>query len=120
MTRSRDASSVAASSAPWQSGTPAYSAGSSPRLYTRRMRGKLRLWWPALKAALCLAILFAIGRQLARDLQKPDLWRRPLHPGWLALSGLLYLLGIGTSALYWRRLLGHLGQRAGFLSVVRA
>jgi hypothetical protein len=74
------------------------------------MKGTLRRWWPALKTALALAILFVIGRRFWLDLhQEPELWRRPLHPGWLALSGLLYLSGLSFSALCWYRLLGHLG-----------
>ncbi|HZY88984.1 MAG TPA: lysylphosphatidylglycerol synthase transmembrane domain-containing protein [Gemmataceae bacterium] len=84
------------------------------------MRGKWRRWWPAVKWLLGLAILVLIGRQFARDLQRPDLWQRPLHPGWLVVAGLLYLLGIGCSAVYWRRLLGHLGPRPPLLTAARA
>jgi uncharacterized membrane protein YbhN (UPF0104 family) len=84
------------------------------------MRGKLRRAWPIVKALLWLLILYLIGRQFARDLQRPELWRRPLHAGWLLLSGLLYLLGLAMSALYWRRLLGHLGVRPPLTPALRA
>lgn len=84
------------------------------------MRAWLRKSWPLLKALLALAILVAIGRQFARDLSRPELWQRPLHFGWLGLSALLYLLGLGFSACYWYRLLAALGQRPAFLSTVRA
>src|SRR5438045_7088364 len=84
------------------------------------MRAWLRKWWPLLKALLALAILIAIGRQFVRDLSRPELWQRPLHPGWLVLSGVLYLLGLGFSAVYWYRLLITLGQRPSFLAAVRA
>jgi uncharacterized membrane protein YbhN (UPF0104 family) len=84
------------------------------------MRSRLRRYWPALKALLAAAILFVIGRQFWRDLQDPELWTRPLHPGWLLLSALLYLLWMGSSALYWYRLLGHLGQRPPFGAALRA
>jgi hypothetical protein len=84
------------------------------------MRNKLRRLWPFVKALLCLLILFMIGRQFARDLSKPELWQRPLHPGWLLLSGLLYLLGLAFSALYWDRLLGHLGTRPPVAVMLRA
>jgi uncharacterized membrane protein YbhN (UPF0104 family) len=84
------------------------------------MRSRLRRYWPALKAVLAAAILFTIGRQFWRDLQEPELWRRPLHPGWLLLSALLYLLWMGSSALYWYRLLGHLGQRPPAGAALRA
>jgi uncharacterized membrane protein YbhN (UPF0104 family) len=84
------------------------------------MRGKLRRAWPLVKAILWLVLLFLIGRQFARDLQRPELWQRPLHPGWLVLSGLLYLLGLSLSALYWDRLLGHLGARPTLGVALRA
>ena len=63
------------------------------------MRGKWRRWWPAVKWGLGLAILVLIGRQFARDLQWPELFQRPLHVGWLLVSGLLYVLGLAFSAL---------------------
>jgi hypothetical protein len=75
------------------------------------MRSKVRQAWPIVKALLWLVILFFIGRQFARDLQDPKLGQRTLHAGWLILAGLLYLVGIGMSAWYWGRLLGHLGVR---------
>jgi uncharacterized membrane protein YbhN (UPF0104 family) len=84
------------------------------------MRGKLRRAWPIVKAILWLAILFLIGRQFARDLQRPELWQRPPHAGWLVLSGVLYLLGLSLSAVYWRRLLGHLGSRPPLGVALRA
>lgn len=84
------------------------------------MRGKLRRAWPILKALLWLLILYLIGRQFARDLQRPELWQRPLHPGWLLASGAVYLLGLAFSALYWRRLLGHLGACPPWGAALRA
>src|SRR5205085_1598789 len=50
----------------------------------------------------------------------PDLWKRPLHPGWLILSGILYIVGLGFSAVYWRRLLHVLGQRLPLWTAFRA
>jgi hypothetical protein len=84
------------------------------------MRGKLRRAWPFLKAILWLLLLFLIGRQFARDLQRPELFQHPLHAGWLIVSGLLYILGLGFSALYWDRLLGHLGARPPLSAALRA
>lgn len=84
------------------------------------MRAWLRKSWPFLKALFALAILVAIGRQFLRDLRRPELWQWPLHPGWLLLSGLLYLLGLGFSAVYWYRLLIALGQRPTFFRSMRA
>jgi uncharacterized membrane protein YbhN (UPF0104 family) len=84
------------------------------------MRSRFRRWWPVLKLLLGLAILFAVGWRFVRDLQDPHLWERPLHPGWLLLSGLLYLAGISLSGLYWQRLLGHLGARPPLVTAMRA
>jgi hypothetical protein len=84
------------------------------------MRGKWRRLWPLVKAILWLGLLVLIGKQFAGDLQRPELYQRPLHAGWLVLSGLLYLLGLGFSALYWYRLLGHLGARPPLGGVLRA
>jgi uncharacterized membrane protein YbhN (UPF0104 family) len=84
------------------------------------MRGKWRRLWPIVKAILWLGLLALIGRQFARDLQRPELYQRPLHAGWLVLSGLLYLLGLAFSALYWKRLLGHLGAHPPLGAALRA
>jgi hypothetical protein len=68
-----------------------------------------------------VAILLAIGRQFWRDLRDhPEVLQRPMHSGWLLLSGVLYLLGIGFSAVYWQRLLVHLGPRPTMWAVARA
>lgn len=84
------------------------------------MRETLRKWWPLLKAALVVAILVGIGRVFVRDLGKAELWRRPIHFDWLVVSGILYLLGIGFSALFWYRLLRSLGQQPTAATAVRA
>jgi uncharacterized membrane protein YbhN (UPF0104 family) len=81
--------------------------------------------WPAirslLKFLLAVAIVLAIGRRFALDLQgHSDLFSLPLRPGWLILSGLLYLLALGFSAFYWHRLLLKLGQKPTILGTVRA
>lgn len=79
---------------------------------------QLRRLWPFLKVLLGLAILIALIRQFAPDLQRPELW--DLHPGWLLLSGLLYLAGMSLSALYWRSLLARLGYRLTLRDTSRA
>lgn len=81
---------------------------------------RLRQWWPVGKALLAVVILVAIGRQFALDLQRPEVWQRSIHPGWLIITGVLYLLGLGFSALYWYRLLRRIGQEPSALSLVRA
>jgi glycosyltransferase 2 family protein len=85
------------------------------------MRARLGKWWPVLKALFAVAIVAAIGRRFFHDLTgSPELWQRPLHAGWLLLSGVLYLVGLGFSAVYWRRLLRVLGQRLPLLTAFRA
>jgi uncharacterized membrane protein YbhN (UPF0104 family) len=84
------------------------------------MRSAIRRWWPALKVLLVLAILVMVGRQFARDLGRPELWQRPLHPQWWLTSAILYLQWQGFSALFWYRLMGHLGARARPATAVRA
>src|SRR5437868_8009191 len=93
------------------------------------MRASVRKWWPLLKAVFAIAILVAIGRRFALDLEIPqkglkrslEEFRQSLiHPGWLFISGILYLAGLGFSAIYWYRLLRELDQRPGLLAAVRA
>jgi uncharacterized membrane protein YbhN (UPF0104 family) len=75
------------------------------------MQGKRRRWWSVVKALAGLAIVFFIGRGFVRDLLRPELWEQPLRLGWLVPAALLYVVGLSICALYWRRLLVHLGQR---------
>src|SRR4051795_3195062 len=77
------------------------------------MRETLRRCWPAVKTLLSLAILALIGWRFYKDLSaEPDLFRRPLAWPWIAPAALCYLGGLSLSALYWRRLMLHLGQPA--------
>jgi len=75
---------------------------------------------PLGKLILTAAILVFVGRQFYRDLQRPELWDRSFEFGWLGLSGLLYLFGLGFSAFFWIRLLQFVGQRPEYLQAVRA
>jgi glycosyltransferase 2 family protein len=77
-------------------------------------------WWPALKFVLGLAIIAVIGVRFAQDLQDPGLRKASLRPGWMVLSGVLYLLALGCSVLIWYRLLRSLGQRPAVARTVRA
>jgi len=45
------------------------------------MRFRWQKLWPLLKLVLTAAILVAIGRQFAHDLENEDLWKRSFHPG---------------------------------------
>jgi hypothetical protein len=70
----------------------------------------LKKWWPLVKALLAIAILIAIGRRFAEDLQEPNLWNRSFHAGWMILSGALYIAALGFSVFFWYRLLRRFGQ----------
>jgi hypothetical protein len=84
------------------------------------MRKGFRRWWPVLKLVLGLTLVVLIGRQFVRDLG--GLAHRPhsIHLPWLAFAGVLYLAGIGCSAVFWRRLLAHLGVRPPLGATLRA
>src|SRR3954471_19389322 len=66
---------------------------------------------PWLKAGLALPIVGGVGWQFARLLSQPELWDRPwrLHLGWLAVSVLTYVAGLGCWGAFWLRLLHRLG-----------
>src|SRR5262249_12881880 len=85
--------------------------------------GGPRRWWPWLKLAAGLAIVGFVGRQFYRDYQSAraaGLGSVEVRPACLVASGALYLLGIGFSALYWPRLLGHFGPRPRLWTALRA
>jgi uncharacterized membrane protein YbhN (UPF0104 family) len=87
-----------------------------------QMQGKQakRRWWPIVKAFLGLAILSWIGWRFYQDLSRPELYQQPLAIGWLVPAAFCYLAGQSLSALYWRRLLGHLGHRPPLAATFRA
>jgi hypothetical protein len=85
------------------------------------MRERLRKLWPVAKAVLAVVIVATVGRRFYLDLRAhPELWQQSLRPGWLALSGLLYVTGVGFSAFYWYRLLQATGQKPSLPAALRA
>jgi hypothetical protein len=80
----------------------------------------LRRWWPLAKALLAVAILVAVAWQFWRDLHHEGLLHVTVRPEWLALSGLLYLLGMAFSGWYWYRLLHIFGERPRLVPALRA
>jgi hypothetical protein len=87
------------------------------------MQPWIRKSWPAVKILFTVAILAAVGRYFYREMQhasEEGLLKRSIHPGWLALSGGLYILGLGCSAWFWIRLMRSSGQRPEVLPSVRA
>ncbi|MCI0685548.1 MAG: flippase-like domain-containing protein [Gemmataceae bacterium] len=79
-----------------------------------------RWGWPLVKLVLAAMLLAAVGWQFTRDLRKLNLDDLAWRPHWLALSALLYLVFLGSSCWYWRRLLRHFGADAPAHAVTRA
>jgi hypothetical protein len=84
------------------------------------MRNLLRRWSPYLRTVLGLAVVALIAYHLAQDLRDPRLWERSLRPGWVVLSGVLYLTALFFSALTWRWLLARFGRPTQLLAAARA
>jgi glycosyltransferase 2 family protein len=72
------------------------------------------------KVFLAALIVIAVGRRFYLDLRDLDPETLTIRPGWLALSGVLYLLGLGFWCVVWCRLLGICGQDAPWPAAVRA
>jgi len=72
------------------------------------------------KLVLAVAIIAAVGQRFYLDLLELDLNTLTIRPGWLILSGVLYVLGLGFSSAFWYRLLRIFGQRPQILATMRA
>jgi hypothetical protein len=84
------------------------------------MNERLRRAWPLFKALLAVAIIVAVGWRFWRDLHNEQLQAVAPDPGWLALSGVLYLAGLIFCAWYWFRLLQVFGERPRLGLALRA
>src|SRR5947207_3633655 len=76
------------------------------------MWASLRRWWPALKAALGLAIVYYVGAQFWQVLSRPELHDRPADWPWGALAAAagLYLAGLACWGGFWVRLMRRQGE----------
>lgn len=75
------------------------------------------------KLALLAIVVWGIHHSLVGAWQKLEEhhWNiSQWHPGWLAIGGLLYLLGQLPWAVFWWRILRVLGQPAGLVEALRA
>ena len=89
--------------------------------WKRRLLGGVKL-------ALALMILFFVGWQFQHDLTQPDkhdlerpnLFKIELRPGWLLTSGGLYLVGVFPAAWFWRHLHGKFGYPISLYAAIRA
>jgi glycosyltransferase 2 family protein len=86
-------------------------------------RRRHRWIFTVLKLAVAAIVVWGIHRTTASAIE--DLERRhwspaQLRPGWLAASGVLYLLGMAPSGWFWYRVLWALGQRPRWGETLRA
>jgi glycosyltransferase 2 family protein len=85
------------------------------------MQSCFRRWaWPVTKALLALAIITAVAWQFWRDLHHESLQNFTIRWGWLVVSALLYIVGLGFAGCYWYRLLVIFGEKPMFLAALRA
>jgi uncharacterized membrane protein YbhN (UPF0104 family) len=76
--------------------------------------------WIALKLAVVLLLAWAIRRTLLDAWTEIAAARFFIRPEWLAVSGLLYLVGMLPCGWFWHRVLLRLGQRPTWLESQRA
>lgn len=76
------------------------------------------------KLALVILVLWAVRRTLTAAwnelIEGSGALGWELRPGWLVVSGLLYVLGLLPAGIYWHRILRGLGQRVGLREALRA
>lgn len=78
-----------------------------------------RLGLPALKVLLALVLLYFVGREFARHLDRSEIQKLRLDWTWLVGSALAYLAAWGFSAWFWHRLLWTLGDRPDWLATIK-
>lgn len=77
-------------------------------------------WWAILKMALGVGIVGLVAWHLYRDVSRLPPRTEPIRYGWLVLSAILYLIGLGLSGVFWLRLLGHMKAAPPWLQGIRA
>jgi uncharacterized membrane protein YbhN (UPF0104 family) len=97
-----------------------YSAHSSPPAVPETSSTTRRWLVLALKLFVLIVVFLAVHRTLRQatgELSRQD-WQ--LRPGWLALAGGLYAIGLLPMAWFWNRALASLGQPAPWWATMRA
>ncbi|MBX3415759.1 MAG: flippase-like domain-containing protein [Pirellulales bacterium] len=72
------------------------------------------------KMLVVLLVAWGVHRTVMSALEQLSEHTWHVSPGWLVLSGVLYLLGSLPCGLYWRRILLELGQRPALGRLLRA
>lgn len=84
-------------------------------------RSRVKKWSIVAIKLLVVAVVFWFVRGTIVDgLAKLGADPPRIRPGWLALAGVVYLVGLLPAALFWRRILRTLGQDAGLIETLRA
>src|SRR5271166_5550299 len=88
----------------------------------RRWQINWQTGWRVGKVLLGLAIVGGVGWRFAVILQRPELWDKPVHArvGWLEMTVLFYLIGLGFSGVFWNWLVASLGERPRLVATLRA
>jgi uncharacterized membrane protein YbhN (UPF0104 family) len=85
------------------------------------MTPALKKWlFGTIKLMIVLLVLWFAGSTLLANRGQVDVSAWRLAPGWLVLSGLLYLLGMLFAGLFWYRVLRDLGQEPYLGETLRA
>lgn len=82
-----------------------------------------KILFAAIKLLVVAAVLWGMQRTVRAaldDLGEHDWHPSSLRPGWLAVSGITYLLGLLPSALFWNRLLQVFSQPAPLSRTIRS
>jgi hypothetical protein len=84
------------------------------------MNSEWKRWlWRSVKLVLALVVLGCVGWQFNRDLEKLDLGKVEIRPGWLIVSGGLYLASLFPAAWFWRHLQNRFGYPMSLYGAVR-
>lgn len=84
------------------------------------MKEHWKRWWPICKWLLAAIILIFVGVRIIGDLRRLDRNTLALHPGWLLLAAVFYLIGLGFSGWFWYQLLWVFDQQPRFAAALRA
>jgi uncharacterized membrane protein YbhN (UPF0104 family) len=93
----------------------------SPRNRVIEQRKKWTRWLiPAAKLAIIGVLCWFIYRAFIEGNQTLGAHTWHVEPGWLVVSGVLYLLGILPAAIFWQRVLVRTGQNMSLWDAIRA
>lgn len=81
-------------------------------------RKRLLLW--GFRLAVLAAVVYGVHRSLLDGLRQLSQYKWQFDLAWLSLGGVVYLLALLPSALFWRQILAAMGQTAGIGETVRA